>query len=319
MLILSAGAATSQAGKNAIHPVGNILDGRLCFGNGYFLTTFTGAYEFPEPPLYAVHDKISRLWLGYSSSPSAQVGLVPSVTEIETGRQWTIGPCDTYRYADGAIIMETKIPVGTVRTETYGLWDKPVFVRRIRFIPNEKATGTYSVSTTMSLFRDYSNKMPDDDPQLLAGYQIVAPDLREWPPSYSFPRKETLKLGEDRRISWHYDDGRYRDVMVTVAEPDAQLGIRNLAAGKNEAAYTGKEAGGVWFRREGKGGELSLTVVLSFDKDPARARALMDECTAPALELKVTQKAWQDWFESKSANCVFNSKSPNSPSVNTAT
>ena len=223
--------------------------------------------------------------------------MVPAITEIETGRQWTIGPCDTYRYVDGAIIMETRIPVGTVRTETYGLWDKPVFVRRIRFIPNEKATGTYSVSTTMSLFRDYSNKKPDDDPQWLAGYQIVAPDLREWPPSYSFPRRETLKLSDDRKIAWHYDDDRYRDVMVTVAEPDAQLGIRNLAAGKKEATYNGKEAGGVWFRQEGKSGEVSLTVVLAFDKDAKRISTLLNECTASALELKVTQKTWQDWFE----------------------
>lgn len=286
----------SYAKEHAIRPVDHLLDGRLCFGNGYFLTAFTGAFEFPEPPLYAVHDKISRLWLGYTSSPSAQVGLAPAITEIETGRQWNIGPCDTYRYEDGVIIMETKIPVGTVRTETYGLWNKPVFVRRIRFIPNEKATGSYSVSTTMSLYREYSNVMPDNDPQLLAGYQIVVKDLREWPPSYSFPRKETLELTDDRKIAWHYDDDRYRDVMVTVAEADAQLGIRNLAAGQKEATYSGKQAGGVWFRREGKDGGVSLTVVLAFAKDAEQVKALLNECTASALELKATQKAWQDWF-----------------------
>ncbi len=39
--------------------------GRLCFGNGHVFGCFVGTLELPEKPIYKVHDKISRLWLGY--------------------------------------------------------------------------------------------------------------------------------------------------------------------------------------------------------------------------------------------------------------
>ena len=46
----------------------SVIDGRLCFGNGHVFGTFVSPFEFPETPITEVHDKLARLWLGYSTN-----------------------------------------------------------------------------------------------------------------------------------------------------------------------------------------------------------------------------------------------------------
>ena len=85
--------------------------------------TFVGPFEFAESPVTEVHDKISRLWLGYSTSQLAQVGLAPVVTNLKTGQSWKVGACDSYEFVDGVIVVTSKIESGVVTTRTFGLWD----------------------------------------------------------------------------------------------------------------------------------------------------------------------------------------------------
>jgi len=193
------------------------VDGRLCFGNGYIFGCFVGPLELPEKPIYKVHDKISRLWLGYSSSPSIEVGWQPEIIDTQTGKKYVVHGVDNYYYEDGVVFMETKLPVGKVITETYGLWQKPVFVRKIKFIPNDKTSATnFVIKTKINLFKEHYNKPPaKDDKDAWRYYNVYKTDDRERPVTHLFPAEEKLNLdSKTKNILWDYKDERYRKIVV---------------------------------------------------------------------------------------------------------
>lgn len=285
------------------------VDGRLCFGNGYVFGCFVGPLELPEKPIYKVHDKISRLWLGYSSSPSIGVGLQPVITDSKTGEKWIVGGVDNYRYENGVIFMETKLPVGKVITETYGLWQKPVFVRKIKFIPNENNSSNYLIRTSATLFKEHSNKPPAaNDKEAWRFYNVYKSDERERPVSHVFPAKEILTFDKkNKSVLWDYKDDRYRKIVIKTAQKSAKTIITQKTT--NHCANV------VFENSCGKnGGEL--TIVLSFASKPrfqARASAikLMSEYDDKILKTETTQKKWKEWFDNGAVVKTGNKKLDN--------
>ena len=266
----------------------SIGDGRLCTGNGYWLACFVGPLEEPEKPVYQVHDKISRLWLGYSSAQLQGIGMAPRIKDLRTGNEWVIGPCDSYRFEDGVMVMETKISVGTVRTETYGLWDKPVMVRKITFTPNKGVTGDFQISTEVSLFGGSPKKKTD--------YNPYSEDEREKPPAITFPQREELRISKaDSSATWDYDSQLYRKVAVSAAEPKTEIEILGHP-GKAQATFEGEDAGKLRFANKCGSKEGSLTVILAFDKQLDEAQKLLAESREKA-SVKDVQERWQKWFE----------------------
>ncbi|MEN8157395.1 MAG: T9SS type A sorting domain-containing protein [Bacteroidota bacterium] len=265
------------------------VDGRLCIGNGYALACFTGPLELPEAPIYKVHDKISRLWLGYSSSPSIGVGLQPEITDIGSGETWIVGGVDSYRFEDGAIVMETKIPPGTVITETYGLWQKRVFVRRIRFIANAGNSSDYLIRTESHLYKEHSADPPYGDEEAMRLYNVYDEE-RERPVSHFFPAGELLTHDTvSKMVFWNYDDARYRKVVIKAMESSANTMVTQK---------TEHNSGSVVFENACEPAGGTLTVVLSFDQVMEEAELLMNECSELALSIETTQSKWQEWFES---------------------
>ncbi|MEN8157396.1 MAG: hypothetical protein ABFS10_10625, partial [Bacteroidota bacterium] len=293
-----------QGYSQSIDFTGQPVDGRLCFGNGYVLGCFTGPFELPEEPAYKVHDKISRLWLGYSSSPSIGVGLQPVITNKKTGEHWMVRGVDEYRYDNGVIIMETTLPVGKVITETYGLWQKPVLIRRIRFIAGEGNASDYTISTVASLYKEHSNKPPaDGDEEAMRLYNVYKFDERERPVTHLFPEQEVLTYNaESKSVLWEYQDERYRKVIIKSAESLAKTSVTQK---------TKDNCGSVRFENSCNktGGEL--TVVLAFAGTMDEAEMVMKECDANTLDLKRTQKSWQEWFDSGAVVSTGNEKLDN--------
>ncbi|MEN8228889.1 MAG: hypothetical protein ABFS38_12105 [Bacteroidota bacterium] len=287
VLVLFALQGHAQTIDTTLQPV----DGRICFGNGYVFGCFTGPFELPENPAYKVHDKISRLWLGYSSSPSIGVGLQPVIINRKTGEKWTVHGVDHYRYDNGVIIMETALPVGRVITETYGLWQKPVLIRRIRFIASEGNPSEYTINTEASLYKEHSNKPPaSDDEEAMHLYNVYKFDERERPVSHFFPEQEVLTYNaESKSVLWEYQDERYRKVVIKSAESSVKTSV---------IQKTANSGGSVRFenRCNKTGGELTL--ILSFAGKMDEAESLMKACDASALDVNSTQKRWQEWFDS---------------------
>jgi len=286
------------------------VDGRLMFGNGYVLGAFVGPLEMPEKPIYKVHHKLTRLWMGYSTPPNLGIGLAPVITDTETGKEWVVGGADRYRFEDGVMILETELPVGTVTTETYGLWQKPVFVRRFRFAPKKGETARYKISTTTSLFAEHSSAKPDESDKEAMHFYNAYPEERERPVSYTFPAKETLTYANDR-IYWNYDDHRYRKVALMAAEPTTKIMFaqrRKDGKGLNEAeelrafaplreneTLTCSDTDWSEVKFENTGG--TLTVVMGFAPVMITAKNLLNDVTPERLALETTQRHWQDWLE----------------------
>lgn len=306
-ILLAAMLAITAFGAVVYHEPGVIappVDGRLMFGNGYVLGAFVGPLEMPEKPIYEVHHKLSRLWMGYASPPNLGIGLAPVITDTQTGRSWTVGGADHYRYEEGVMTLETELPIGKMITETYGLWQKPVFVRRIRFVPKAGKTGRYRISTTTSLFAEHSNAKPDESDKEAMRFYNVYPEERERPVSYAFPKKETITYA-DGRIYWTYDDCRYRKVALMAAEPTAEMmfvgynpsgesGRSGEVSAYKTSTFDGTDWGGVRLENQGD----TLTVVMAFDRTMLTAKNLLNDITPERLAVETTRKHWRDWFES---------------------
>ncbi|MHB1457486.1 MAG: hypothetical protein ACYC0V_11295 [Armatimonadota bacterium] len=280
---------------NPPNRIATVGDGRLCFGNGYVFGTFVGPFEFAEDPVTQVHDKLSRLYLGYSSSQLAQVGMAPCIIDIRTGQRWTVGACDKYQVDGGVVIMTTKLPIGTVRTETYGVWDKPILVRRIIFTPNKGVKGDFVISTETSLYRDF--KIPDDEDKA-QNYKLCS-DSREWPTALKSPAMETMRLSDDgKTVEWDYQNPLYKKVAVTSLDADAATILNGSGAAVGDSAsFTGESAGRLRFERQcgSKGG--SLTVVLAFDKELPKVVNLIKRMSPQSISLAAVRKQWNKWYE----------------------
>ena len=281
---------------NLQNRISTIGDGRLCFGNGHVFGTFVGPLEFAEEPVTQVHDKLSRLYLGYSSTQPAQVGLAPCITDLRTGKKWTVGACDNYRIDNGAVIMTTKLPVGTVRTETYGVWDKPILVRRIIFTPDQGVNGDFAISAETSLYTDF--KMPDDDDKA-RNYKLCTNSV-EWPTPLNFPARETVQFSSDKKtVEWDYQNPLYRKVAITSTEAESTVAILDQSRKivDNSASFTGESAGRLRFERQcgSKGG--SLTVVLAFDRELPKAVSIINHISPQLISLSAVQKHWNKWYE----------------------
>ncbi len=277
----------------------SIADGRLCFGNGYVFGTFVGPLEYAEEPVTQVHDKISRLWLGYATSNLAQVGLAPTIRDRRSGQEWTVRACDQYRVEDGVVIMETKLPIGRVRTETYGAWERPLFLRRIRFTPDKGVRGDFVIRTDLSLYRDFL--LPEDE-EALRRLQLCD-DSREWPTPLQFPATETMRLTRNGKVvEWSYDNPLYRKVAIKSAEPNAVLSIQDTAGrtAGSDAVYSGDSAGVLVLERPcgARGG--SLTVILAFDRDLDGAVKILDDTALRSVTPSAVQRRWARWYESGS-------------------
>jgi len=286
------------------------VDGRLMFGNGYVLGAFVGPLEMPEKPIYKVHHKLTRLWMGYSTPPNLGIGLAPVITDTETGKEWVVGGADRYRFEDGVMILETELPVGTVTTETYGLWQKPVFVRRFRFAPKVGDASRYKISTTTSLFAEHSSAKPDESDKEAMHFYNAYPEERERPVSYTFPAKETLTYANDR-IYWNYDDHRYRKVALMAAEPTTKImfaqrrkdgkglneseELRAFAPLRENETLTCSDTDWSEVKFENTGG--TLMVVMGFAPVMITAKNLLNDVTPERLALETTQRHWQDWLE----------------------
>jgi len=246
------------------------------FGNGYVLGAFVGPLEMPEKLIYKVHHKLSRLWMGYSTPLNLGVGLAPVLTDTQTGKQRAVGGANDYRYEDGVITMETELPIGTVTIETYGLWQKPVFVRRFRFTSKNGESARYTISTT-SLFAEHSNAKPDESDKEAMHFYNAYPEERERLVSYTFPADEKLTYANGH-VYWTYADNRYRKVAVMAAEPMAEMmltqsheatkesgelcGLVTLCE-KKSVSLSGTDWGGVRLENSGE----TLTVIMAFVVD----------------------------------------------------
>jgi hypothetical protein len=297
VLAMAAGQVFAAANPAAPEPkrIESIGDGRLCMGNGYWLAAFTGPLEEPEKPVYRVHHKISRLWLGYSSSQLQNVGLAPRVKDLRSGKEWVVGACDSHRFENGVTIMETRIEPGMVRTETYGLWDKPVLVRRITFTPDKGVAGDFQIKTDISLFGDTAKRLKDPE-RAKINKQVYGEDERERPPVLTFPLREELRLSKaDSSAEWTYAGPLYRKVAIGAVEPRTEFGIAGNAR-KSKAVFEGEDNGVLDISRKcGKDGG-TLTVVLAFDKDLGKAKQTLAESKAKA-SMNDVQTRWQQWFE----------------------
>jgi hypothetical protein len=301
-LVLAAMAVAGSAGgadePPASKPVGSrriesIADGRLCIGNGYWLACFVGPLEEPEKPVYQVHDKISRLWLGYSSPQLQNVGMAPRIKNLSSGQEWVIGPCSGYRFEDGVLVMETRIGPGTVRTETFGLWDRPVLVRRISFTPEAGIAGNFQISTEASLYRGSLGTAAD---QAKAGRDPYSQDERERPPVVAFPLRETLRVSKaDSSATWVYDNPLYRKAVIAAAEPQTEVEILGRPAAE-QTVFEGQDAGALRFARNCGAKEGSLTLVMAFDRDLDQAERLL-AASRTAGHLADVQQRWRQWFE----------------------
>ena len=285
--------------KNLVKPskkrMDSIGDARLCIGNGHWLACFVGPIEEPEEPIYQVHDKISRLWLGYANSQLGNIGMAPRIKDLKSGKEWVVGACDNYKFVNGTIIMDTEIEPGTVRTETYGLWDKPVMVRRISFTPKKGVTGDFQISTETSLYKGSVKKTTME--QLKLDWSAYAWDDRERPPFLKFPQREELKLSRaDASAEWIYDSPYHRKVAICAEEPKSQIEIIGQS-GKSNAVFEGENSGALRFSKKCGSEGGTLTVVLAFDKQLDNAKQLLAESKGKTA-IKDVQKAWDDWFES---------------------
>jgi GH15 family glucan-1,4-alpha-glucosidase len=290
--IRASAASLKPKPKKRIDSIG---DGRLIIGNGHWLASFVGPIEEPEEPVYQVHDKISRLWLGYSSPQLREIGLAPRIKDLKSGKEWIVGACDSYHFEDGVMVLETKIEPGTVRTETYGLWDKAVMVRKITFTPNKGASGDFRISTDMSLYKGSTKKNPE---QVRLDWCAYAQDERERLPALTFPLREELKVSKaDASATWAYEAQQYRRAAVAAAEPDAKIEILGQP-GKTKAVFEGDNAGAVQLSRKCGASGGTLTVVLAFDKQIDEAKRLLAESRKKASAVASVRKSWQDWFES---------------------
>ena len=290
--IRASAATLKPESKKRIDEIG---DARLIIGNGHFLAAFVGPIEEPEEPVYQVHDKISRLWLGYNSPQLRGIGMAPRIKDMKTGKEWVVGACDSYHFEDGVMALETKIEPGTVRTETYGLWDKAVMVRKITFTPNKGASDEYRISTDMSLYRGSVKKTPE---QVRLDWSAYAQDERERPPALTFPLREELSISKaDSIATWAYEAQQDRKAAVGASEPDAKIEILGHP-GKTHAVYEGDNAGGLQLSRKCGASGGTLTVVLGFGKQLDEAQKLLAESRQKASEVASVRKSWQKWFES---------------------
>ncbi|MDO8585638.1 MAG: hypothetical protein Q7T82_01225 [Armatimonadota bacterium] len=303
LLVLALAAAQAVAAITGAPPnkrIESIGDARLCVGNGHWLASFVGPMEEPEKPIYMVHDKISRLWLGYSAPQLQNIDMAPRVKDLKSGKEWVVGPCDKYHFEDGVMVLESTIEPGTVRTETYGLWDKPVLVRKISFTPNTGTVGDFEISAELSLFKGSLKKNPE---QAKIDKEAYAQDERERPPVIAFPLREELRISKNgRSAEWEYESPLYRKVTVGAVEPGTKVEILG-SSGKTKAIFEGENAGTLRFA--GKGG--MLTVVLSFDKKLDKAKQLLKESRGTA-SVKEVRKNWRKWFEDGAVVLTGNKK-----------
>ena len=265
-----------------------VIDGRLCFGNGHVFGTFVSPFEFPETPITEVHDKIARLWLGYSTTQLAQVGLAPFVTNLKTGKTWTVGPCDKYEFIDGVIVITTKIEPGTVTTRTFGLWDKPVMVRQIEFKPDQGNENDFQISTEMSLYKGF--KYPDDYEK--AQRYKLCEDSREWPINVPLPEKETIVSLSEKIICWDYDNQLYRKTIVATDDEKTNIQVVNP-----KESYVGDDFVVVKFSKNCTKKDNCLTVVLSFNKQTDAAVQLAKQVIKNKIDPQEVQKQWQNWYD----------------------
>lgn len=277
-----------------------IVDGRLMFGNGYVLGSFVGPFEFPEVPSTKVHDKISRLWLGYSSPQMAQVGLGVTIVEEKTGKKWTVGASDEYRFEDGVIHMKTRLPIGIVQTETFGLWEQPVLIRHIEFTPKDGFEGKYTIQTKMQLYKDFDNA-PPKDPELLRIFHQAYVDKREIPPRLVFPEVEKIYIDKDAHLAtWSYENPHYRKVVVGVLGGGASIEVAGDEYGTKDNYYywKGEKSGGLSFEKKLSESDNSLTIVLAFGDSEKEARETFSDLTKKSIKSDYVKSQWCEWFES---------------------
>ncbi len=278
---------------------GAVIDGRLCFGNGHVFGTFVSPFEFPETPVTAVHDKIARLWLGYSTTQLAQIGLAPVVTNIKTGQTWTVGPCDNYEFFDGVIVITTRIEPGTVTTRTFGLWDKPVMVRQIEFKSDGGNESDFRISTEMSLYQGF--KFPQEYKQARR-YQLCE-DAREWPIDVPLPEKETIVRLNEKMLCWDYDNQLYRKTVVATDNQSTNIEVINP-----KEFYVGDDFGIVKFSKNCTKKDNCLTVILSFSKQTDAAVQLAKQVIKNTVDAQEVQKQWQNWYQQGASVVTGNEK-----------
>jgi len=287
-------ASTEVGGTPVGERIKSVGDGRLCIGNGHWLASLVGPIEEPEKPVYRVHDKISRLWLGYSSPQLQGIGLAPRVRNLRSGEEWVVGPCDSYCFEDGVLVVETKIPAGTVRTETYGLWDEPVLVRKISFAPKNGNAGDFEIGADVALYGGSPKNTPE---RMRYAQNAYAQDKRERPPVITFPLREELRVSKaDSSATWSYESMLYRKVAIGAAEAKTQIEILG-DPGKAEAVFEGENAGTLRFARKCSGQDGTLTIVLAFDRDLNNAKQLLAESRATAASPPDVRERWRKWFE----------------------
>jgi hypothetical protein len=278
------------------------VDGRLVVGNGHVLATFVGPLEMPEPPLTEVHDKLGRVWLGYSAPQQNGIGLAPTVVDTGTGQRYTVGPCDSYRFEDGAVLMDTDLAVGRLQSQTYGAWERPVLIRRFVFTPNATSPGPFRLETRVQLYADYDPMPPATDTEARKLLDRTYPDRREIPPAIAFPEPETIERQPDSTsVLWSYANPYYRRVALRPLEEGATVSVsderdRNVAS--PEAVFTGESYGRAHLATREQSGALTLTVALAFSPDSAATAAtLLAEADRGALTLETVQAQWREWFE----------------------
>ena len=276
----------------------SVIDGRLCFGNGHVFGTFVGPFEFPETPVTEVHDKIARLWLGYSTTQLAQVGLAATVKNLKTGQSWTVGPCDKYEFVDGVIVITTKIEPGTVTTRTFGLWDKPVMVRQIEFEADCGNENYFQISTEMSLYRGFKYPQEYEKAQRFK----LCEDAREWPINVPLPEKEIIVPLNKNMLYWDYDNKLYRRTVVATDDEKTNIDVINP-----KDFYIDDDFGVVRFSKNCDKRDNCLTVILSFCKQADTAVQLAKQTIKNKVDSQKVQKQWQDWYQ-QGAKVVTGSK-----------
>jgi len=189
------------------------------------------------------------------------------------------------------MVMETKTPVGTVRTETYGLWDKPVMIRKITFTPNKGNSGDFEISADISLFRGSVKKTGK---QAEIDKKAYEQDERERPPVISFPLREELRVAKGT-AAWSYESPLYRKVAIGAAEPRTKVEILGQP-GKSKAVFEGSDSGALRVSRKCGSDGGSLTVVLAFDKQLDKANSLLAESRGK-VSARAVQARWRRWFE----------------------
>jgi hypothetical protein len=290
--------------------IGPILDGRPIVGNGSVLATFVAPLEMPESPVIEVHDKIARLWLGYSSPQMSQIGLAGKISDAN-GKSSTVGACDKYAYEDGALVMETDLPLGHLRTETFGAWDRPVMIRRFVFTPG-KELKDFRLSTAMQLFADYSAEPPKGDAEARRVFEQAYTDKREIPPTLIFHETETMELDKKTQsVAWSYGVPYYRKVAVKALEAGAEYQLQSADGSIQkdaQAVFAGKDHGRLKMEIAGNGKPVTLTVVLAFGKSQEEANQFLNGTPRNELMLQMVQKHWQDWYESGTSIQTGNEK-----------